>query len=517
MVHNLTLGVWSTRSWTRINTFLSDAGSVAGAVRVDGALRSTVGRDSDIVREAGAGRHLPVHAVLTLGEGAAGGGVAGINVLLDDHVLLGQGHLDTVTEGVSGVSRRTLADGVVVDDLTPGVVATCSWTGVDTLLVDAGRELVTVRADHTLRPAVGRVALVAGDTGTHADSIDLPVLTVGAAGVWVAGVSWLDWRRRRDESTGGGGVSCVSRVAGADGIVVPHGALGVPPTGPGTGVTTLLLDTGQVVGTLSVDQTLRSAAHVRVSDVVLDTPAGSGSVPGGALCVGSAGRGIAGVDRVGSGDDLGQERAAREGVSGVLGGAGADGVVVDGGTPGVVPTGPDTGVGTLLLDTGLVTRTLSIEDTLRPTVGRGSDEARETGAGLVAVDLSALSVGTTRRGHTGDGRSLGDCSDLWEATAAVEWVSAVLARTGADRIVVDDLALGVSSTGARTGVHTPLLDTGHGQRTLRAKETLRPTVGRTSEVSLEAGADRARSLCPALAVRAAGVRVTGVHGLGGRS
>ena len=44
--------------------------------------------------------------------------------------------------------------------------------------------------------------------------------------------------------------------------------------------------------------------------MVLDTSAGSGSVPGGALCVGSAGRGVAGVDRFGSGDALGDERAA---------------------------------------------------------------------------------------------------------------------------------------------------------------------------------------------------------------
>ena len=158
--------------------------------------------------------------------------------------------------------------------------------------------------------------------------------------------------------------------------------------------------------------------------------------------------------------------------------------MIDGRTPGVVTTGSDTGVATLLGYTGQAGRTLRIEDTLRPTVGRGSDEARETGAGLVAVDLSALSVRTTRRGHTGDGRSLGDCSDLWEATTAVEGVSAVLTRTGADGIVVDDLTLCVSSTGAGTGIHTPLLDTGHGQRTLRAEETLRPAVRRTSEISL---------------------------------
>ena len=133
--------------------------------------------------------------------------------------------------------------------------------------------------------------------------------------------------------------------------------------------------------------------------------------------------------------------------------------MVDGGTPSVVPTSSDTGVGTLLLDTGLVTRTLSIEDTLRPTVGRGSDEARETGAGLVAVDLSALSVRTTRRGHTGDGRSLGDCSDLWEATAAVEGVSAVLARTRADGIVVNHLAQSIGTAHSWARILALLVDT----------------------------------------------------------
>jgi hypothetical protein len=77
--------------------------------------------------------------------------------------------------------------------------------------------------------------------------------------------------------------------------------------------------------------------------------------------------------------------------------------------------------------------------------------------------------------------------------------------------VVDNLALSLGSTSTRTGIHTPLLDTGHGQRTLRAEETLRSTVGRTSEVSLETGADWAGSLGSALAVGTTGVRVTRVN------
>ena len=113
-----------------------------------------------------------------------------------------------------------------------------------------------------------------------------------------------------------------------------------------------------MVGTLRVDETLRSAPDIRVSNVVLDTPAGPGSVPGAALSVGPAGRGVAGVDDLRPGDDLREERTAGERVSAVAGGAGADGVVIDCGTAGVVATGSDTGVATLLSYAGLAGRTL---------------------------------------------------------------------------------------------------------------------------------------------------------------
>ena len=59
-----------------------------------------------------------------------------------------------------------------------------------------------------------------------------------------------------------------------------------------------------MVGTLCVDETLRSAADIRISNVVWDTTAGPGSVTGAALSVGPAGRGIAGVDDLRPGDDL---------------------------------------------------------------------------------------------------------------------------------------------------------------------------------------------------------------------
>ena len=59
-----------------------------------------------------------------------------------------------------------------------------------------------------------------------------------------------------------------------------------------------------------VDKTLWSAANIRVSDVILDTPAGSGSVSGGTLGVGSTWRGIAGVHWVWPGHHFRGERTA---------------------------------------------------------------------------------------------------------------------------------------------------------------------------------------------------------------
>ena len=151
-----------------------------------------------------------------------------------------------------------------------------------------------------------------------------------------------------------------------------------------------------MVGTLRVDETLRSAPDIRVSNVVLDTPTGPGSVPGAALSIGPAGRGIAGVDDLRPGDDLRQERTAGERVSAVASGAGTDGVVIDCGTAGVVATGSRTGVSALLSYAGQARRTLGIEDTLRSAVGRDSYEAWQAGAGLVTIDFSALSIWSTR-------------------------------------------------------------------------------------------------------------------------
>ena len=74
--------------------------------------------------------------------------------------------------------------------------------------------------------------------------------------------------------------------------------------------------------------------------------------------------------------------------------------------------------------------------------------------------------------------------------------------------MIDNFAVSIGSTGSWTGVSTLLLDTGLGQRTLRAQETLWSAVWWTSEISLEAGADWSRALWSAFTVWSTWVWVT---------
>ena len=72
--------------------------------------------------------------------------------------------------------------------------------------------------------------------------------------------------------------------------------LGIGTTGPRTGVDTLVPQTGSVRGAVRVDNTLRSAGNMGVSEVLWDTLAGCSISLSAAHCVGPTGRGVTGVD-----------------------------------------------------------------------------------------------------------------------------------------------------------------------------------------------------------------------------
>ena len=72
--------------------------------------------------------------------------------------------------------------------------------------------------------------------------------------------------------------------------------LSIGPTGPRTWVNTLGSQTGSVRGTVGVDNTLRSAGDMGVSEVLWDTLTGCSISLSAAHCVGPTGRGVTGVD-----------------------------------------------------------------------------------------------------------------------------------------------------------------------------------------------------------------------------
>ena len=95
---------------------------------------------------------------------------------------------------ISGIPRIACTCRDMTSDPTCSMSPTDSRARVDTVLVDTGQAGDAVAVDDTLRPAAAvRVSEVvwpaAADTGAASDLS----ISVGAARVWIAGISWW-WR-----------------------------------------------------------------------------------------------------------------------------------------------------------------------------------------------------------------------------------------------------------------------------------------------------------------------------------
>ena len=277
MVLDIAHSIWSTGSWAGVDTFLPHTGLVAGTLSVDRTFWAAIRGDSYVVRETGAGGHFI--CIPTLREWTTRSWVARVHRCRSWWRLC-DNHSHTVAEGIAGESWGTLADWVVVGDLASGVVSTSTRAWINTLLVDTGSQLVTVRADNTLGAAVGWRALECWGAGTDTHSVNLSFLAVWSA--WVR-ITWVSILHHRfwgwNNLASRGWVSRISWVTGADRVVISYRALGIATTASWARITALLLRTGKMVGALGVYQTFRSAANIGVTYVVFDTPAGSGTVP----------------------------------------------------------------------------------------------------------------------------------------------------------------------------------------------------------------------------------------------
>jgi hypothetical protein len=83
-----------------------------------------------------------------------------------------------------------------------------------------------------------------------------------------------------------------------------------------------------------------------------------------------------------------------------------------------------------------------------------------------------------------------------------EWITSPSGRTGANRIVVDDLTFRVETTSAQTRILAFRIDAGMHRCALGARHTLRTTFGRNTQVARDARANRNVTDTTALAVGA---------------
>ena len=315
----------------------------------------------------------------------------------------------TLGEWVSLVSPPAGADGVVVGDTTLSVGSTQSRAGVSAGLLYAGRHLATLGADQALRPTVGRGTDHVSFAGAHADSVLFLPLAVGPTRVWFARfILGRDGDSGRLQLALGDGVTGVAVETGADWLVPDGVADGVDATGSGTWVDTFVVDAGPVGGAVGVEDALGPTADIWVAKVSRQAGAGTSSLLGTALGIGSAGCWIAGVNYFGGGRGscLHDLSALTERVSGVSWLALTDGLVVLDFADCVRTAGSRTGVNTLLVDAGFVTGTFGVDDALWSTVGRYSNIVGKAGTGTDIIGIFALRIRSTWVGETRIYRSL---------------------------------------------------------------------------------------------------------------
>ena len=182
------------------------------------------------------------------------------------------------TEWIAFIASSTGTYRVVVGDPALSICTTKARTRIPTALLHAGCRLATLRADQTLRSAVGWRSYHGDLARTDADSVLLFVLAVGSARIGVAWVGFLNnWLSMWDKCALCDCITSVTVEASADGHVTHCIANGIDTTNSGAGIHTLVVNTGPLAGTVCVENTLWPAGKVRVAEV--SSNAGTGTRP----------------------------------------------------------------------------------------------------------------------------------------------------------------------------------------------------------------------------------------------
>ena len=352
----------------------------------------------------------------------------------------------------------------MVGDSALSICTTKARARIPTALLHACCRLATLRADQTLRSAVGWCSDHCSLTGANADSVLFFVLTVGSARVRVTWVGLFNNRNSlRDKGTLCNRITGVAIETSADGLV-PHGvANSIDPTDSRAGIDALVVDASTFAGTVSVEDTLRPTSQVGVTEVASNARTSTRPLSRSTLSIGSAGSWVAGVDNfdcADSGRGGHNPATVSEGIPGVASRTSAYGLVVLHHTLRVGSTRAGARVDTFFVEASLVAGALRIDGALRPAVGWHSDVVWLTSAGSNLVAFSASGERATRRGA-----ARVDWNRTWRRGsddhlgALAERIASEARGTLAHRIVVGDLASCIVPTNAWARINALLVDT----------------------------------------------------------
>lgn len=345
----------------------------------------------------------------------------------------------------------------MIGHTTLGVQATNTWTRVHAFLVDTRLVARAITVHHAFRTAATvRITEIFRQTSTGAGSVALTALGIGTTGGGLAGSQTFIGYGWRLWVTAGEWVTCVTRVAGADGRVVYNTTESIKATRSRTGILAALIDARQVGRTLCVDSALWAAIW-RPTHEIWQAGAHARLAHDTTLGIASTGTGYTRIF-IGLGllRFLLPRRTANERIAAVAGWAGADRVVVGHFADSLIATGTRTWVRTALVHTCSVLSAFGANRALRTTSGRCANIIGNAGADRMSVNLTALAVGSAGRRTTwfnGSGQS-------WYLPTKLRGISSETGRTTAAGGVVDHVALGRDATDSRTGIAALVVEAG---------------------------------------------------------
>jgi len=161
VIHNLTIGVLSARSWTWVLALVTNAGFVGGAVSVQDTFRpAALVRIANIFWEANTGSSSTLFTANRISPARCW--ITRVDVLFGWRRSSGVAH----SKGISGEALETKASWSMVNHSAFSVCSASAGTRILALLVDASKVPWTIAVTDTLWSAIRGCSAESWKTGT---------------------------------------------------------------------------------------------------------------------------------------------------------------------------------------------------------------------------------------------------------------------------------------------------------------------------------------------------------------